>query len=65
MILIVLIIKTSILSGGWVCFVSKARSGVIPGTSLGASCHCLGLHIFTATMYLSWAKHTHTRIKAV
>ncbi|KAM4672065.1 LOW QUALITY PROTEIN: transmembrane protein 140 [Amazona ochrocephala] len=70
MILIILIIKMSILSGGLGMFLFQSSQWIHPWDFTGGFLALLAqallrLHILTTTMYLSWAKRTHTHIKAV
>lgn len=71
MILIILIIKMSILLGGLGMFLFQTSQWIHPCDFTGGFLAVLGtqvlllLHILTATMNLSWAKHTHTPIKAI
>ncbi|KAM6147355.1 transmembrane protein 140 isoform 1-T2 [Phoenicopterus ruber ruber] len=64
-ILIILIIKTIILSGGLGTFLFQTSQWIHPSDFTGGFLALLGtqalllLQILTATMYLSWAKYTH------
>lgn len=71
MILIILITKTTILSGGVGMFLFQTSQWIHPCDFTGGFLALLGtqalllLHILTATTYLRWAKHTHTRVKGI
>uniref|UniRef100_A0A8C0IB15 Transmembrane protein 140 n=1 Tax=Bubo bubo TaxID=30461 RepID=A0A8C0IB15_BUBBB len=63
-IIVILIIKTIILSGGLGIFLFQTTQWIQPSDFTGGFLALLGsqalllLQILTATMYLSWAKHT-------
>ncbi|XP_050748678.1 transmembrane protein 140 isoform X2 [Gymnogyps californianus] len=66
-ILIILTIKTIILSGGLGTFLFQTSQWIHPSDFTGGFQALLGtqalllLQILTVTVYLSWAKHTHPR----